>query len=110
MWALPASKFMKVFFSALFAVSSLQHMKVQRSIAIKNLGIRFSALATSILTAKTIQEPVSVISKVILARGGHLSFGDAISSPLALALHSGRFAVTQQSMRKIPGKERKHHS
>lgn len=72
--------------------------------AIQNLRLRFASSAASLLSEKTIEEPVSAVSKVILTRGGHLSLSDAIGSPLALALHSGRFAVTQQSLLRIPGK------
>ena len=71
--------------------------------AIQSLRFKFARSVASLRSEKIVQEPVSAVSKVILTRGGHLSLSDAIGSPLALALHSGRFAVTQQSLLKIPG-------
>ena len=46
----------------------------------------------------------AAVSKNLFSRGGHLSFSDAVGSPIALALHSGRFSLIQQSMKNIPGK------
>jgi hypothetical protein len=43
------------------------------------------------------------IAQNLLIRGGSLSFSEAVNSPIALALHSGRFALMQQGFRKIPG-------
>lgn len=52
---------------------------------------------------EAIKEPViSTLSKSLFSPG-HLSFGDAVSSPIALALHSGRFVLLQRAIWKIPG-------
>ena len=67
-------------------------------------AVRQSALsATSTASTKSAATTVSTLSQGLFSRGGHLSFGDAIGSPIALALHSGRFAVFQKAILKIPG-------
>lgn len=50
-----------------------------------------------------IQKRMLLTGKNIFIRGGCLSFSEAVSSPLVVALHSGRFALLQKAIRNIPG-------
>ena len=50
-----------------------------------------------------VKKSLATIAQNLLIRGGSLSFSEAVNSPIALALHSGRFAIMQQGLRKVPG-------
>lgn len=50
-----------------------------------------------------VKKSFTKISQNLLIRGGSLSFSEAVNSPIALALHSGRFALMQKGFLKIPG-------
>ena len=46
---------------------------------------------------------IDFAGKNLFIRGGCLSFQEAVSSPLVVALHSGRFALLNTALKNIPG-------
>lgn len=58
----------------------------------------------SFATSDFLKKPTMCASKSPLIQGmGSLSLGEAIASPMVVALHSGRFSAMQKAMCRIPG-------
>ena len=56
------------------------------------------------VTSSNFRKPAMCASKSTLIHGmGSLSLGEAIASPMVVALHSGRFSAMQKAICRIPG-------